>query len=109
MKREEVREANLVENHAYSVIAAKLITLDNGKKEKLIKIRNPWGFFEWNGDWSDKSKKWTEKTKQQVNFVDKEDGTFWISFADYVKFFTYSTICHHLDSFVENTIEDMHD
>jgi hypothetical protein len=25
-------------------------------------MRNPWGGFEWDGDWSDNSNKWTEET-----------------------------------------------
>jgi calpain-15 len=33
---------------------------------KLINIRNPWGQFEWEGDWSDKSEKWTEEMKSLV-------------------------------------------
>ena len=27
--------------------------------EKLVKLRNPWGKGEWNGDWSDSCYKWT--------------------------------------------------
>ena len=58
-----VKSVGLVDAHAYSLIGAKLITLDNGKTERLIQIRNPWGRKEWSGDWSDKSNKWTESTK----------------------------------------------
>ena len=31
-----------------------------GKTVKLLKLRNPWGFEEWNGAWSKKSGLWTE-------------------------------------------------
>jgi calpain-15 len=31
---------------------------------RLMKLRNPWGNKgEWNGDWSDKSEKWTPELK----------------------------------------------
>ena len=30
--------------------------LDNGQAIRLVQIRNPWGFGEWNGDWADYSK-----------------------------------------------------
>ena len=86
-----------------------MITLDNGGEERLLQIRNPWGFKEWTGDWSDKSPLWTPSTKQQVNLVDEDDGTFWISFKDYFTFFYVTTIGYHIDTFVDNYVEDMHD
>ena len=36
----------------------------DGSQEKLCKVRNPWGKKEWQGDWSDKSNKWTPNTKR---------------------------------------------
>jgi calpain-15 len=38
----------IVPGHAYSIISAK-----EAKGHKLMNIRNPWGKFEWDGDWSD--------------------------------------------------------
>ena len=45
----------LVSGHAYSLLAAK--ELSNGVR--LVKLRNPWGRFEWKGAWSDNSELWT--------------------------------------------------
>jgi hypothetical protein len=48
---------------------------------QLINIRNPWGQFEWDGDWSDKSPLWTPEIIEDVKAVlDDKDGTFWMSF-----------------------------
>lgn len=63
LTRSDVKKAGLVDAHAYSLIAAKVITDDDGNRHRLIQIRNPWGKKEWQGDWSDKSDKWTPKTK----------------------------------------------
>ena len=60
----EVKSVGLVDAHAYSIIKATLLDLGNGKSERLIQIRNPWGKKEWQGDWSDKSAKWTAETKR---------------------------------------------
>jgi len=49
--------------HEYTLIGVKEITLDDCSTERLIKIRNPYGKKEWTGDWGDKSKKWTLKTR----------------------------------------------
>ena len=47
LSNKNVKSVGLVDAHAYSLIAAKLITLDNGKTERLVQIRNPWGKKEW--------------------------------------------------------------
>ena len=59
----DMKRVGLVDAHAYSLIAAKEITNDQGKPVRLLQIRNPWGKKEWTGDWSDKSPLWTEKCK----------------------------------------------
>ena len=42
---------------------------------RLVKLRNPWGEKEFNGDWSDKSSKWTDELKKKVDFEGvKDDG-----------------------------------
>ncbi len=43
-------EQGLVDGHAYTVTGM-------DEKLKLIRIRNPYGADEWNGDWSDTSNK----------------------------------------------------
>ena len=53
----------LVDHHAYTLIAAKTVEVSPGVREQLLKIRNPWGRFEWKGDWSDASSKWTAHIK----------------------------------------------
>lgn len=54
----------LVNMHAYSLIAAAEVD-----GHKIVQLRNPWGKFEWKGDWSDHSSLWTEENKKQVNYV----------------------------------------
>lgn len=105
-----VENEGLVDNHAYTLIGAKKIILDNNDTtERLIKIRNPYGRKEWTGDWGDKSSLWTIKTREQVNCEDKDDGIFFICFNDFMKFFTTTTICYYMDSCEDNFICDQHD
>ncbi len=49
---EESKKMGLVANHAYTLIGVKEVEY-LGKTIRLVKIRNPWGYKEWNGEWSD--------------------------------------------------------
>jgi calpain-15 len=64
--QEQLASIGLVPGHAYSVLDAKEINVTASKTEKILKLRNPWGKFEWTGDWSDKSPLWTPSTIKQV-------------------------------------------
>lgn len=46
-------------------------------------MRNPWGKGEWTGDWSDKSDLWTPEIKKELEYSDKDDGSFWIRVDDF--------------------------
>ena len=82
-------KGGLIGGHAYSVIQVR-----EAYGHRLLNIRNPWGNFEWDGDWDDTSPLWTERMKQALNPVLKEnDGTFWMSYEDFLKNFQSVTIC----------------
>lgn len=52
--------------------------------------------FEWQGDWSDSSKLWTDEIRREVNFnLDSigDDGTFWMSFSDLCRYFYSINVC----------------
>jgi calpain-15 len=73
---ESVTNEGLVLGHAYSILDVR-----EYKGQRLIQLRNPWGETEWKGDWSDKSKKWTEQARKELGYsVSAEDGIFWMPF-----------------------------
>ena len=93
----------LVTNHAYSVVDTAQLKNPNGTITKLLKMKNTWGTNEWLGDWSDGSRKWTEDYKKQVNLEEKEDGIFWMSFEDFLQFYTSTHICQIHDDYIYNS------
>jgi hypothetical protein len=68
--------------HAYAVLKA----WEEGDL-KLLKLRNPWGETEWEGDWSDGSKLWTPEMMTKLEHTFGDDGVFWISYKDFLKHF----------------------
>lgn len=102
-------DEGFVRGHAYTVLEAKEIDKpvniqadeerkarkagrtysDKKRNEKvrLLKLRNPWGSQEYNGAWSDGSKEWTPEVMKELNHTFGDDGMFWISYPDFLKFY----------------------
>lgn len=80
----------IVGGHAYTLIGAKEV-----EGFKLCNIRNPWGDFEWGGDWSDRSRLWDEHPAVKAALqpkMDKDDGEFWMTYQDMANTFTSVTV-----------------
>ncbi|XP_056419623.1 calpain-8-like [Hyla sarda] len=85
----------IVEYHAYSIIRAEEVTLKDGSTVQLIRLRNPWGFQEWKGAWSDGSNEWNnvdDNIRAELH-VQREEGEYWIPFSDFLKEFYRADIC----------------
>eukprot|EP01035_Chromulina_nebulosa_P022786 gene22786-29502_t len=101
--------SGLYYSHAYSLLdigEIEYMDPNNKVKVQLLKLRNPWGKGEWEGSYSDKSKQRDGKTEYSIQInqkiaekfaiedshetheVDPNDGTFFISFQDWLKHFT---------------------
>ncbi|KAM9493940.1 calpain-1 catalytic subunit b isoform 1-T3 [Clarias gariepinus] len=92
---EAVTFKKLVKGHAYSVTGLREVDY-RGSREKLIRIRNPWGQVEWTGAWSDDSSEWNQvdpSDREDMN-CKKEDGEFWMSFQEFKRQFSRLEICN---------------
>ena len=78
--------------HAYTVLGVMEIETADGI-EKVVRLRNPYGNGEFNGDWSDYSKKWTPELKEKYNLVIKDDGDFYMSYDDFINYYVTLGIC----------------
>jgi hypothetical protein len=93
-KSSDSREG-LVELHAYSITCVVEIRRREALHQ-LIRLRNPWGFKEWEGPWSDQSKEW-EKIATAIAYnlevVEHDDGEFWMCYDDWKANFTRLSEC----------------
>ena len=73
--------------HAYTLMNIYKINTKSGE-ERLVKLRNPWGNNEFNGAWGHYSKKWTPEIKKQCDYEGENDeGIFYMSYNDFIKYF----------------------
>ncbi|XP_064615134.1 LOW QUALITY PROTEIN: calpain-5-like [Liolophura sinensis] len=97
-------DVGLVRGHAYGVTDVKSVPLEgtgifgmfNRDTMPMIRLRNPWGQGEWKGAFSDGSPEWqkiSESDRRKIGLTFDEDGEFWMTFEDYCKNFTNTSIC----------------
>jgi hypothetical protein len=91
----EVAEmTGLVKGHAYTIISAY-----EYENIRLLKLRNPWGSFEWTGDYSDKSELWTDQLRKFVDFTNVDDGIFYMKIEDFQKYYPHMFICRYKNNY----------
>ena len=96
----EGNTTGLQSGHAYSLIGAY-----DTEGHKLVKLRNPWGKFEWTGRWSDNDKKWTPGMKKAVGFTNEDDGTFHMCIEDFHSIYKYTVVCSFNEGYVFESVE----
>ncbi|KAI5629657.1 calpain-like, partial [Silurus asotus] len=90
-----VTPEGLVKGHAYAITATDKVQ----KKDEevlLVRLRNPWGFVEFCGPWSDRCKDWDgidSAEKARIKLKIEEDGEFWIGVEDFCKLFNTVELC----------------
>ncbi|EGT57661.1 hypothetical protein CAEBREN_31012 [Caenorhabditis brenneri] len=85
----EFRAMGLLTNHAYSILD---VRYENGNR--LLRIRNPWGQFVWNGKWSDGWPGWPAEMKQRLLYGRRDEtGAFWMDLDDFIHRFASVTVC----------------
>ncbi|XP_032402532.1 calpain-A-like [Xiphophorus hellerii] len=92
----------LVPGHAYTVTGLKQLQSQE-TEVNLVRLWNPWGHGEWNGDWSDKSPLWRSvSTKDREKCLTVEnDGEFWMSLEDCCRYYTNIEICGMRPDFLD--------
>ncbi|XP_030247459.1 calpain-1 catalytic subunit-like [Sparus aurata] len=94
----------LVQGHAYAVTGVKEV-ISQGQTVNLVRLWNPWGQGEWNGDWSDGSPLW-----QTVSPEDREmclsvcdDGEYWMPLKAFCEFYSDLDICCLCPDFLDKS------
>ena len=89
---EDKGESGIIEGHAYSLL--QVCDFQHlGKRVRLVQLRNPWGNYEWNGEWSDNSTAWTHELDARYKHVNEDDGTFFIPFENFMNLFQVTHFC----------------
>ncbi len=109
---EEKMSCGLIKGHAYGITKLNIMRIGDNKffsfisstaNEKLhmIRLRNPWGTNEWNGNWSDGSVNWNKvpkRERERMGLNYDEDGEFWMELNDFLYYFDEVSICRIINT-----------
>ncbi|KAL2100144.1 hypothetical protein ACEWY4_004538 [Coilia grayii] len=104
-----VTPEGLVKGHAYAITDTDQVQKDS-VEVLLVKLRNPWGFVEYKGPWSDKSEDWDKVDKAEIKRLElkkQEDGEFWIAVEAFSSLFNVVELCSvNPDSLDDNSSDN---
>jgi len=65
-----LEDLGLQGNHSYGILRSIEVIDKMEDKVRLVQLRNPWGDFEWSGDWGDSDTfNWTPELKKQCGWT----------------------------------------
>jgi hypothetical protein len=110
---EELHPMGIMSGHAYGILNVCEVQV-GGETERLMHIRNPWGGgAEWTGAWGDNDPRWmsemTAEQREQLEYRDAEDGTWWMNYHDWRATFTVVEWCMPLHEYTKNSVLGMWD
>ena len=105
-----IQKIGICGSHAYSLLAVYELKEEGGDHcvvepgedyaVRLVKLRNPWGSGEWQGEWGDEDERWTHHLKEELGFTGKkEDGIFFIPWEEFLKYYSDVQICYYHDGY----------
>ncbi|XP_072554924.1 calpain-1 catalytic subunit-like [Paramormyrops kingsleyae] len=94
----------IVQGHAYAITGVAQV-MSHGRPVNLVRIWNPWGRGEWNGDWSDRSSSWNTVTVEDRTSCLQicDNGEFWMSMMDFTMNFEDVDICCCTPEFLDDS------
>eukprot|EP00095_Tigriopus_kingsejongensis_P004199 maker-scaffold208_size258758-snap-gene-1.28 protein:Tk04199 transcript:maker-scaffold208_size258758-snap-gene-1.28-mRNA-1 annotation:"calpain-b-like isoform x14" len=95
----EAQRKGLQARHAYTL--TKVVEIRSSQIRAgipLVRLRNPHGNSkEWRGDWSDDDRNWKAiptDLRKNLGLTFEDDGEFYMSFRDFLKYFGELELCH---------------
>jgi hypothetical protein len=71
-----------------------------------MRIRNPWRSENYTGPWCDSDPRWTDSYKEQVDYLDRDDGVFFMDMDTFKDGFESYTVIYSADKLTQSWYYD---
>jgi len=72
---------------------------------KIVKMRNPWEDYQYNGTFADGSKNWTDKIREEVGYYKGEKSSIYMDLKEVMTSFDFLSVCYHHDNWIRNRLD----
>ena len=90
---------NLHKNRIFNIV-----NLFEVNGQRLLKIRNHFGHYKWEGQFSAGSSSWNKELAEKVGYSQSDKSCFYMELHDFVKNFETLTVCHYHDNWIRNQL-----
>lgn len=97
-------ETDEISGIVYSILDAREVIDSFRRKHLIIKVKIPWGNFQWKGDFSYNSLHWTRELKQQLCDFDQKERLYWFKIEEFVRQFESVSIISLQPNYLSNSI-----
>jgi len=96
---ETKRYQNNFKNRIFTVVGIAEVN-----QYKLVKLRNHFGNYSWEGDFSYNSPLWTKEIREEIGYCLTDTSCFYMEIKDFMREFEFLTVCHYHDGWVHNRL-----
>jgi len=82
-----------------------IVSLYENEQFKIVKLRDHFQNFEWDGMFSEKSKNWTKELREAIGYTKGERSCFYMELQEFIKHFEFLSVCHYHDGWIRNRVD----
>jgi len=82
-----------------------VVNLYENDQYKIIKLRDHFQDFLWDGMFSEKSKNWTKELREETGYIKGERSCVYMELQEFVNHFDFLSVCHYHEGWIRNRVD----
>jgi len=83
-----------------------VVSMYDTQQYKIIKLRNHFQDFQWDGMFTEKSKSsWTKELKEEIGYTKGERSCVYMELQEFKRHFGFLAVCHYQENWIRNRLD----